>query len=442
MNTITINNEEYILSEELFIKAPVYCKDARNGRELIKKNKLKDFIFAKLEKEKWKITDGNSRKCDKTLFKLSFVNTIPEITEEKQIIDDNNIELAPDIIHLNDSEKFKDDNNNIIEIETRGERAVDKIYFKVKDVMKEFKLENFDKNIHDKKSYFKENEHYKYFNCKKINKTIKTIKIKKELFLTYEGMLRVLFASHSPNVKPFIKWATNSLFVMHLGNQHQKNELVSNLLGVNAKAIKEVFNTSTNTLPCIYLFTLGTVKNLRTSMNINSNYSDESIVAKFGFTKDLARRTSEHITNFNKIINVDLKLKHHSYIDPQYISNGESDLKLFISALKINYVYENYEELIIIPPDLIKIVEKQYEQIGKSYMGHIAELITKIKELENINEKLILIHELELSKEQQKNIIKDNEFELYKEQHKNIIKDKDLEFLQYKIKILEMQNKN
>ena len=39
METITINDIEYINSEDVFIKAPIYCKDSRNGRELIKNKK-------------------------------------------------------------------------------------------------------------------------------------------------------------------------------------------------------------------------------------------------------------------------------------------------------------------------------------------------------------------------------------------------------------------
>ena len=37
MNIIIINKHEYILVDELFEKAPVYCKGSRNGRELMKK---------------------------------------------------------------------------------------------------------------------------------------------------------------------------------------------------------------------------------------------------------------------------------------------------------------------------------------------------------------------------------------------------------------------
>jgi hypothetical protein len=208
---------------------------------------------------------------------------------------------------------------------------------------------------------------------KDVNKT------SKELFLIYEGILRVLFASRSPNVKPFIKWATETLFTIQLGSTEQKQELVSNVLGVNAKAIKEVFNADRNTLPCIYLFTLNTVDKLRDTMKIDSKYSSDSIVAKYGFTKDLSRRTGEHINKYNKLQNVDLKLKYYSYVNPQYISNAETDIRDYMIGFETKLNFDKEDELVIIPKNMVKMVEKQYELIGKSYMGHIAELITKIK---------------------------------------------------------------
>ena len=51
-------------------------------------------------------------------------------------------------------------------------------------------------------------------------------------------------------------------------------------------------------------------------MDINEIYGLNDIVCKFGFTKDLPRRTNEHLSKYNKINNVDLKLKYFSYIDP------------------------------------------------------------------------------------------------------------------------------
>ena len=50
METIIIKNNEYILVENIFNKAPVYCKESRNGRELIKNKKITDYIYAKIKK--------------------------------------------------------------------------------------------------------------------------------------------------------------------------------------------------------------------------------------------------------------------------------------------------------------------------------------------------------------------------------------------------------
>ena len=56
-------------------------------------------------------------------------------------------------------------------------------------------------------------------------------------------------------------------------------------------------------------------------------------------------------------------------------------------------------------------------------MGHISELITRIKELEDKLEKQTLQHQIELQNEK----------------HKIELQNKDLQLLEYKIKFLEMQ---
>ena len=221
METIIIKNNEYILVENIFNKAPVYCKESRNGRELIKNKKITDYIYAKIKEGNWIQSDGKSYKYDKILLKKEFVETIKEINEPEKILEESKYEIAPDIILLENSEKFKDTNGTIIEIETRGERNVNNSYFKVKDVMIGFEMNKLSDTIIHKDSYFKENEHYKYFNCKKHSNDQK-ITIKKELFLTYEGILRVLFASHSAKAKTFIKWVTETLFTVHLGEKKKK----------------------------------------------------------------------------------------------------------------------------------------------------------------------------------------------------------------------------
>ena len=277
MDIVIINDIEYIvLGDVFFNKAPVYCKQSHNSRELMRKKKIMDFIFAREIKEVWTITDGNNKKLDKVLLKKTFIYTIPE------------------------------------------------------------------------------------------------------------------FNFFSPISELDIKTGTQII---------QNDDLTRNVLGVNANVIKNVFNTSTNILPCVYLFTLGFVKDLRESMNIDASYKDDDVVAKYGFTKDLARRTGEHIVNFGKITNVNLRLKYNSYIDPQYMSRAESDIRLFMTGLKLNHEWSNHEELVIIPKDLNKLVEQQYGMIGKKYMGYISELVSKIKELDEKYEKLTLTHQIEIQNE-------------------------------------------
>lgn len=427
METITFKNEEYVNSDYLFKHAPVYCKPVRSARELIRKKALKDYVYLKLVDGQWTESNGASLKLDKIFFKKSFVDTIPEIKNDSKITDDNDIELAPKLIKLKDEEKFKDADGKVIEIETRGVRTVDDIYFKVKDVASGFKLNQLEGAIIDKRHNGYEIEiHYKYFICKKYGGSTKKIIIKKELFFTYEGILRMLFVSISPQVKPFIKWATETIFALQMGTNEQKRNVISSALGTDAKTIKEVFDTSTNTLPCVYLFTLGTVKDLRESMKIDKKHKDDDIVAKYGHTKDLSRRTGEHMATYGKINNVDLKLKHYSYMDPQYTSQGENDIKMFMEALNIGLPYNDYAELVVIPKDLMKLVEKQYQMIAKNYMGHISELITKVKDLEDKLEKQKLEHALEIGEIKHK-------LEMNTSRHENEMLKKEAEILQMQL---------
>ena len=118
------------------------------------------------------------------------------------------------------------------------------------------------------------------------------------------------------------------------------------------------------------------------------------------------------------------------------MSNGENDIKDFITTLNLKLSYENYDELIIIPKEYMKIISDKYEHIGKKYAGHISELVIKIKELEDKYEKQELKHkygnqalifekeklnnELELQKEKYEHLLLKKDFELLKLQSQNI----------------------
>ncbi|AVG46755.1 hypothetical protein [Acanthamoeba polyphaga mimivirus] len=221
--------------------------------------------------------------------------------------DNNKITLAPGIIKLTKNEKLKDNKGNIVEIEVRGTRDHNNCYFRVSDVAKGFCMKKLCDHIVQKGTGYKQDKDYKFFYLQK--NPLKKDKIKngiKKLFLTYEGLLRVLFVSRNKTVGKFIGWATKTLFTAHLGTQEQKNLLSSKLMGVSADIVEQVFNKTSSTLPVIYLFTIGKVKDLRTVLDIGDEYDDECIVAKGGETIDLTRRIGEHNKTYAKIPGVKL----------------------------------------------------------------------------------------------------------------------------------------
>jgi hypothetical protein len=427
LNIITIKSNKYIQADELFEHAPIFCKKSRSTRALIKNKKVgdDDWVFAKKSQTtegKWKLSDGLSAKCDKVFIRYEYVMDINEIQKkynpEEVVLNDDEISEAPSIIDLDDCEKFKDVDGNPLDIETRGERKSDGIFFKVSDVSIAFDMPNLQKSILRKeRGYINEND-YKYFSCKKrnndVNKTSKKTKVENNLFLTYEGILRVLFTSRNNKTTSFVSWATKTLFIAHMGTKEQKQLLSSDLLGVDAQVIKQVLNKDANTLPCVYLFTFNTVKELRESMNIGDKHKDDSIVCKFGFTKDLPQRTAQHQKKYEKINNVNLRLKHYAYMDPQYMSKGETYIKDCINTFNMKLDYENCEELIILPKEYEQQIKEKFTFISQNYSGHISELITKIKNMENEN--IILqkdiIHEqqnVQMEKQNTKLALKDNE---------------------------------
>jgi hypothetical protein len=214
-----------------------------------------------------------------------------------------------------------------------------------------------------------------------------------------------------------------------MGTNEQKNKLIAKVLGTSVENVIEVFNTHTNKLPVLYFFTLGYVKDLRLSMNINANYKDNMIVAIYGRTDDIVRRTKEHNVYYKKVKGVNLRLKYESFVDPQFLSNAENEISEYVDDLKCRFLYEKENEMIIIDEKQLKRFESQYESVSKKYMGHITELVNQLKEEQNKNKILQLTYEKDtndlqhkLIEEQQKSEIWSLKYQLLEE--KGIKKNK------------------
>ena len=268
-----------------------------------------------------------------------------------------------------------------------------------------FKMDRLNDIITDKNKCYNENIDYKFFIINSTNSDNK--QIKKELYLTYRGLLRVLFVSRSGKTDNFIKWATETLFTVHLGEKKEKEELSALLLGVDVKNIKSVFSTSAEKTPCVYLFMIGNANKLLKE----TKYNDNDIICKFGYTNDLVRRTNQHYKTYKKEFSVDIELLLFSIIDPQYICQAETSISHYFNDYKLSgYSIKEVEqtELIIVNQKSISQIKEHYRLIQNSYIGHYKELNDKIVNLE----KEILIEQ--------------NQHEITKKNHE--LTKKELEF--------------
>ena len=453
METINYNNIEYICVDYVYNNAPIYSKTCRNGRDLIKKKDIKDSVYFRLKEDKWIPSDGKSMKYDKIFIKKDFINSIPELNNSDKVADDTpegrGIEEAPSILDLEDNEKFKDINGKPLNIEVRGDRKHDNCFFKVKDVSEAFEMPNLYDTIIHKDSKYSVNKHYKYFICCKTYNIGKK-QLKKELFLTYEGILRVLFVSENNKTSHFVKWATETLFTVQMGEDEDKDTLAASLLGTTYKVIKQVFRCSNKTTPCIYLLIV--------------KEEDDKLICKFGFTKDLVRRMREHKTFFKKEFNKEPTLLYYSIIDIMYMSEAESNLSDYFKNYK--YKYDNMEELVIINKSELKQIKMIYESMENKYIGRYEEMKNQmnefkleIVELTNKLKNKDIEHNLNLYKKdaemksikdshqielQQKNIDilkKDAEIKSIKDSHKIELQQKDIDILKKEVEMLRNYKK-
>ena len=169
---IDMTNRLFFNMKDLFDYKPEFFYGCTVKKRLITKKKAipdTEYLYANFfaRTKEWNMSDESCKKAqllitkswvDKYYFRSEDAPAVPVVApavvvvvaqapvqeEQKEDIkqedserkeDQEVIENAPPILELSDEEKFHDVDGNIIEIETRGKKERNEIYFKVKDVM-------------------------------------------------------------------------------------------------------------------------------------------------------------------------------------------------------------------------------------------------------------------------------------------------------------------
>ena len=464
-----IHERNYYLASYVKEKYPSLFKGVKNSmQKFIAKYKLnngKEYIYARHNGEEYiKQKSQVSNKLDKLFLRHKWVrDNTEELRANKSKDGAKSNTTRKELLHsiyLEDDERLCDAEGNYIDVDVRGERHPEKIYFKVKDISVGFGMESLYRSLINKRGYIrgedyvcvsydkddnytivdmpkddqgadltKENSNKtelneendstanrssmmtedEYNQNSKITKKSKkktelneendstanrssmmtedeynqNSKITKEsseninigndnrnksLYLTYVGLMRVLFRSRNECASRFTYWATKIVCTVHMGTKSQKQSLAGKLIGVTKETIKDVFSRCAMQMSCIYLIYLGTAKDLRDTLNINEEYDDKQKVYKFGRTDDLSRRMNEHSKKY-KDIGCKVELVRFSPIDPSYTTDAESNIKSFFSELGFKLDNKKYVEITIFGDDNKKVVNEQYKLISDRYMG-------------------------------------------------------------------------
>ena len=380
---ITIENASYYVSNEVYVIDPAFFPGCQiNMRLMIEKKNLStnDYIFAYVKNEKWVVSNMKYARAKLLLTTEWVENNVPKMIihmrrntlnkgitlKPEQVLNEDVNDLydappAPEILYLEDEEMFKDDKGNCLDIEVRGDRDHKNCYFKVKDISIAFDIPRLHDVLLNKDRGYN-NIHYHFFT---IDKPISdgNHKTKKELYLTYKGLLKVLYSSRSGNAESFQDWAEETLFTVQMGTYEQKDKLVSKIKGVSYDTIQELFSINAREMPCVYLTALNTVDVLRNEMKIDMCYPNDAIVYKYGKTASFAQRKNGHNQEYKKLDDItDKKLVYYTIIDPLYITKAETEISSMLEDYKIKW--DGHDELVIITKEKMKNVKLMYENVG------------------------------------------------------------------------------
>jgi hypothetical protein len=344
----------------------IYSKDYKSADLYIEHHYVKTNI---LDIESFKNKKTNDKKEEKNKRKEKRI----EENNKRKEFDENDVEDAPEVLHLDDTEMFKTEEGVAMDIETRGEKTQDGIFFKASDIGKAFDYERIMDVITHTNGNHQYMSHYKYFN----------VKNKRCLYLTYNGLLKLLFCTRGTRSVVMQNMITKTIFTTGFGNQDSKDELAAKMLKVDKAVITEVFRKSCGRVSCVYLFKIGRVGDMRNHFNLDGFTDDDAFLYKYGQTNNLVRRTSDHTRSYGQLKNNSFDLSLFSYIDVVYVSDAEACLREYANKYNIRVKDNKYNELIVLEKHEYSEINTLYQEIYDNFSGKNSVVVQQLQDIQN-----------------------------------------------------------
>lgn len=401
METIKVNKIKYYQLDDIIDTHIDFGYGSSSNTKIVEKNNVPkdEYIYAIKKDNKW-IKMNRVTKNIKILISKTWFNDNYDF--------ENEIKIAPDILKIDNDDMFNyiDENGDekYVEIEMRGDRKIDNCYFSAEDIgnilCSKSTINAITKASRDAYTKYKDYIHF-YVLDEKIDKW------KRKLFLTYHGLTTLLRNSRNKIAKDYVEWSNTTLFTIKHGKTKDKIKIAANILKADKETVTYIIGKCVNSTPCIYLFSLGTVKKLRKQLGIGEEFDDDDLVYKLGRAVDLKKRCQEHEYDYGKLKGAELSLETYGWIDPRYLVDAENQIKKYMN--ENNYVIDSdktsYTELVAISKKYTKEIKKLYTEVANKYAGMLNDVRT-----ENSNLKKELEYSNTIIKTKDNNIddLKDN----------------------------------
>jgi hypothetical protein len=285
--------------------------------------------------------------------------------------DNSQSNVWPPIVKLPYSELFKN-SSGVVTIKCRGTNKMD-LLFKAEDVAVNFNFQLNKKLISDIAEYVK----------------IFKSKHKNHIYLTFAGLVHILFYHKNEDTLVFQRNFINHCFTIQMGSIADKEKLCENLLSINHNLFKLKHNLSHHNYACIYLFEVIDVKcdNAKISDISSRLIVEGKRLYRYGCASDISKYVNADADYKNIIVKFSIICKINILLLDEALKDIETMFELINICTETQYVGLTHEELTQIEP--------LYETISKKYNNDDPELTKKcVRLLRDLKEKDLEIEQL------------------------------------------------
>jgi prophage antirepressor-like protein len=187
----------------------------------------------------WSSAIPENRKAKVLISKEWAHNNLPRLTGDQHHY---KYKPLPPLLELSEDEKFRDETGNIHEVELRGDKSKDGIRFKCKDIARVFEMDSIDHHIQrmlDSSEYdiFCSDNPTNWVGLSEQNTGGKPT----STYLTYNGLLKIIFASRSGTAYRFQDWATEIIYSAHLGTTEERLDVAASVIDTDVESMRLYF---------------------------------------------------------------------------------------------------------------------------------------------------------------------------------------------------------